>query len=143
MTQAQGVPAGFLPWAAKGPFVDGVANLFVAGDPARPVFGVRVEPTHCNGQGVAHGGFLSTLADVWSAYCLAPRLAPEARFATSSLAVEFVSRAVAGDWLQSEVDRVRIGRSICVVTLAIMGEQRLVALSRASFSLAGAGDTTR
>lgn len=128
-------PPGFEAWPAKGPFIDGTARLYRGGSATAPVFGVRVEPRHCNGLGGAHGGFLSTLADVWSAYCLAPRLAASARFATASLAVEFLARAQAGDWLQSETDRVRLGRRTAVVTLAILREQRLVALSKASFAL--------
>jgi acyl-coenzyme A thioesterase 13 len=136
--QAMEVPPGFAPWPARSPFVDGVAGIFVAGTSESPVFGVRVHETHCNGLGSAHGGFISTLADVWSAYSLAPRLDPTARFSTSSLAVEFLSRVQAGDWLQSEMDRIRIGRRICVVTLAIVCDQRPVALAKASFSLADA-----
>jgi len=135
VTQEPGVPAGFARWPAKGPFTDALAHLFVAGSVDSPVFGVRIERRHCNGRGMAHGGFISSLADVWSAYTLAPRLAPSAQFATSSLAVEFLSRAQAGDWLQSETDRIRIGRRVCVVTLAIACDRRLVALGKASFYL--------
>lgn len=129
------VPPAFAPWPAKGPFVETLARLFVAGTPEQPVFGVRVEPAHCNGQGVAHGGFISTLADVWCAYGLVPRLQPTARLVTSHLAVDFLSPARAGDWLQSDIDRVRIGRRLCVVTLAIVCERRPVALAKGSFVL--------
>lgn len=132
------VPPAFAPWPAKSPFVGGIARIFVAGPSESPIFGVRVRDMHCNGLGSAHGGFISTLADVWSAYCLAPRLDPSARFATSNLAVDFLSRVQAGDWLQSETDRIRIGRRICVVTLAIVCEHRPVALAKASFSVTDA-----
>ncbi|MBT9599017.1 MAG: PaaI family thioesterase [Vitreoscilla sp.] len=137
MTAAD-VPAGFVPWPAKGPFLDAIATLFVRGSADAPVFGVRVEREHCNGRGTAHGGFISTLADVWAGYSLAPRLSPTAQFSTSSLSVDFVSRARAGEWLQSETDRIRIGKRICVVTAAIACDGRLVALTRASFVLAQA-----
>jgi uncharacterized protein (TIGR00369 family) len=136
--QVLDVPPAFAPWPAKSPFVAGVVRIFVAGPSKSPIFGVRVHELHCNGLGAAHGGFVSTLADVWSSYCLAPRLDPTARFATSNLAVDFLSRVQAGDWLQSETDRIRIGRRICVVTLAIVCEQRPVALAKASFCLADA-----
>lgn len=132
------VPPTFAPWPAKSPFVGGLASIFVSGTSDSPVFGVRVLEAHCNGLGSAHGGFISTLADVWSAYCLAPRLDPSARFATLNLSVDFLSRVQTGDWLQSETDRIRIGRRICVVTLAIVCKQRPVALAKASFSLADA-----
>ena len=116
----------------------GVAAIYIAGTSESPVFGTRVWDAHCNGFGSAHGGFISTLADVWAAHCLVPRLEPSARFATSNLAVDFLSRVQAGDWLQSETDRIRVGRRICVVTLAIVCGERAVALARASFSLADA-----
>ena len=132
------LPAGFVPWPAKGPFLDSVAKVFVRGSADAPTFGVRVEREHCNGRGTAHGGFISTLADVWAGYSLTPKLSPTVRFSTSSLSVEFVSSAIAGDWLQSETDRIRIGKRICVVTAAIVCDGRLVALTRASFVIAQA-----
>lgn len=132
------VPEGFAPWPAKGPFLDHVARVFVRGRADAPVFGVRVEQAHCNGRGTVHGGFLSTLADVWAGYSLAPKLDPALNFSTSSLTVDFVSGAGAGEWLQSETDRIRIGRRVCVVTAAIVSDGRLVALTRATFVIAQA-----
>ena len=131
-----GVPEGFAPWPAKGPFLGHIAQMFVRGRSDAPVFGVRVEQAHCNGRGTVHGGFISTLADVWAGYSLAPRLDPALNFSTSSLTVDFVSGASAGEWLQSETDRIRIGRRVCVVTAAILSDGRLVALTRATFVIA-------
>lgn len=132
------VPEGFEPWPAKGPFLGHIAKVFVRGRSEAPVFGVRVEQAHCNGRGTVHGGFLSTLADVWAGYSLAPKLNPSVNFSTSSLTVDFVSGASAGEWLQSETDRIRIGRRVCVVTAAIVSDGRLVALTRATFVIAQA-----
>ena len=132
------VPDGFEPWPAKGPFLGHIAKVFVRGRPEAPVFGVRVERAHCNGRGTVHGGFLSTLADVWAGYSLAPKLDPSVNFSTSSLTVDFVAGASAGEWLQSETDRIRIGRRVCVVTAAIVSDGRLVALTRATFVIAKA-----
>ena len=132
------VPEGFTPWPAKGPFLGHIAKVYVGGNAATPVFGVRVEPVHCNGRGTVHGGFISTLADVWAGYSLAPRLNPEVSFSTSSLTVDFVSGVGAGVWLQSETDRIRIGRRVCVVTAAIVSDGRLVAMTRATFVIAQA-----
>lgn len=130
------VPEGFEPWPAKGPFLGHIAKVFVRGRSHEPVFGVRVEQVHCNGRGTVHGGFISTLADVWAGYSLAPKLDPSANFSTSSLTVDFVSRARAGEWLQSETDRIRIGRRVCLVTAAIVSDGRLVALTHATFVIA-------
>lgn len=131
------VPDGFVPWPAKGPFLGHVAQVYVRERAdAPPVFGVRVEQVHCNGRGTVHGGFISTLADVWAGYSLAARLDAEVSFSTSSLTVDFVSGASAGEWLQSETDRLRIGRRVCVVTAAIVSDGRLVALTRATFVIA-------
>lgn len=133
------MPAGFEPWPAKGPFLHAVAKMFVSGTADAPVFGIRVEHGHCNGRGVAHGGFIATLADVWAAYSLAPKLDPTAQFSTAGLSVDFVSGATAGEWLQSETDRIRIGKRLCVLTAAIVCAGRLVALTRASFVIAQTG----
>jgi acyl-coenzyme A thioesterase 13 len=130
------VPEGFIPWPAKGPFLEHIAAVFVRGPANAPVFGVRLEQVHCNGRGTVHGGFISTLADVWAGYSLAPRLDPAVQFSTSSLTVDFMSSASSGEWLQSETDRIRIGKRICVVTSAIVSGERLVALTRATFVIA-------
>lgn len=133
MTNA--VPAGFALWPSRGPFVGSIARLYVSMECRLPVFGIRLEPSHCNGQGFVHGGFVSTLADVWCAYSVASQLDPAARITTASLTVDFISKAAPGDWLHSEVDRIRLGKRLCVVTLAIMCEHRTIALSKASFAV--------
>ena len=54
-------------------------------------------------------------------------------FSTSSLTVDFVSGASAGEWQQSETDRIRIGRRVCVVTAAIVSRWTPGGPDRATF----------
>jgi len=58
-------PADFGPWTAPGPSTADVGPLFKRLDPGGPVFGTLVQALHCNGQGVAHGGFIATQAVIW------------------------------------------------------------------------------
>lgn len=135
------VPEGFTPFPAKGPFLKHIADVFISRSAEEPVFGVRLEDVHCNGRGIAHGGFISTLADTWASYCLALKLDPAAQFSTSCLTMDFLSCALAGEWLQSEIDRIRIGKRNCIVTAAIVSNGRLVALTRATFVIASSPNT--
>jgi uncharacterized protein (TIGR00369 family) len=134
---------GFSPLPLRSPFLDGRIELWV--DESHPRrFGIRVQPQHCNGRGLAHGGFLSTLVDVAAGYTLAPLLPASAALVTTSLRAEFVGAARAGDWLESRVDRLRPGRRLGVVAGAWVRAGEEIVVFSASFLRmdAGAGEAT-
>ena len=98
-------PAGFTPGFLDhggpyylGPAVDGVR-----------VVGLAVCPHHINYQDAAHGGVLSTFADVALSHAVydaeRPRLAPS----TVTLTVNYLSGARLGDWLETRVRIDRLG----------------------------------
>ncbi|WP_374474502.1 PaaI family thioesterase [Zoogloea sp.] len=130
---------GYRPWPAAGGFLPANARLFHREDGAHLRFRVELGPAHCNGSGRVHGGFIATLADVWLGYNLARRLAPEVRFVTASLQVDYLGAVAAGDWLESEIDWVRTGGKLNHAAGRIRsGDGRLVTAMRASFVSLGA-----
>ncbi len=125
---------GYRPCPTKGGFLPANARLFHLEDGAHLRFRVELGPAHCNGSGRVHGGFIATLADVWLGYNLARRLAPEVRFVTASLQVDYLGAVAAGDWLESEIDWVRTGGKLNHAAGRIRsGDGRLVTAMRASF----------
>jgi len=91
-------------------------------------------PQPTPGRGRPAQGFIATLADVWLAGNLARRLPPEACFVTASLQVDYLGAVAAGDWLESEVDWVRVGGQLCHAAGRIRaGDGRLVTAMRGSF----------
>lgn len=98
-------PAGFTPgfldhggpyWL--GPQVEGVR-----------VVGLRICPHHINYQDAAHGGVISTFADVALSHAVydaeRPRLAPS----TVTLTVNYLAGARLGDWLEARARIDRLG----------------------------------
>lgn len=99
------VPADFTPG-----FLDHGGPYFLAkgGEGPRRV-GLRVMAHHINYKDAAHGGVISTFADVALSHAVydaeRPRLAPS----TVSLVVNYLAGARLDDWLESEVTIDRMG----------------------------------
>lgn len=133
--EAKWAKEGFSIWPMKGSFVAGFATIWFKKTSDMPVFRTVVTRQHLNGFGAVHGGFLSTLADIWLGYSVAMRLPESARFVTSSLTMDFLRPAGEGCWLQSHVDRIRIGRRLCHASGAILIGSIPVAAARATFAV--------
>lgn len=73
------------------------------------IVGLRIMPHHINYRDAAHGGVLTTFADVALSYAVydaeRPRLTPS----TISLSTNFLHAAKLGDWLEAHVQIDRLG----------------------------------
>jgi acyl-coenzyme A thioesterase PaaI-like protein len=104
------IPAGFERADFTPGFLDhgGPYYLGAAVDGVR-VMGLRICPHHINYQQAAHGGVISTFADVALAHAVydaeRPRLAPS----TVTLSVNYLAGAQLGDWLEARVRIDRLG----------------------------------
>ncbi len=66
------VPEGFQPLFRSSPLLDLLGPFFCRHDAQRQlVVALRIDEKHCNHGGTAHGGLLSTLADVGLGYAMA------------------------------------------------------------------------
>lgn len=126
---------GFHPSPMHGPFVRDLVRLFARPDGELLRFRLEIRPEHCNGYATVHGGFIATLADIWLAYNVYHRLPRGARIVTANLSVDYLAPAAAGDWLESEIDRVRVGSRLCHASGAILNARKPVAAMRATFAL--------
>ena len=90
----------------------------------------RVEEQHVNYLGIAHGGMLSTLADV--AMSAQPYLSeqPNPAVTTTTLTTNFLAPAKLGDWLVAKPRIARLGKHTAHVQGAIYrGEEMLVTMT--------------
>ncbi len=126
---------GFSVCPMSGRFMPGLATLFTRPDGKHLCFRVEVRAEHCNGNATAHGGFLATLADVWLAYNVLHLLPDTARIVTANLSVDYLAPALAGDCLESQIDRVRIGARLCHASGAILREGHPVVAMRGAFAV--------
>ena len=104
------IPAGFEPADFTPGFLDhgGLYYLGPEAEGAR-VVGLLICPHHINYQDAAHGGVISTFADVALSHAVfdaeRPRLTPS----TVTLTVNYLSGARLGDWLEARVRIDRLG----------------------------------
>ena len=123
------IPEGFEPVHAGAPFVD-LAGPFYFKEIGNVVaIGLRLEDKHCNSAGTAHGGLISTMADValgnsigyasisdeereqWRADGYELKRAPVPRV-TVSLTTDYAGFAKVGDWIEMHVDIQKLGPSL-------------------------------
>lgn len=124
---------GFAPCPMSGRFVPALMPVLCRREADRLTFRVEVRPAHCNGYKTAHGGFIATLADIWLAYNVFHRLPEGCSIVTSNLGVDYLSPVWAGDLLESQIDRLKIGGRLCHASGAILRHGQAVAAMRASF----------
>jgi uncharacterized protein (TIGR00369 family) len=90
---------------------------------------IKVEKRHLNRVGAAHGGFLSTFADV-SLYMMTRRARGGAQAVTVSLNAEFVGAAYEGDLLEVTGEIVRAGGSLIFLRgVAAVGDRPVLMFS--------------
>lgn len=123
------VPEGFEPVRAGAPFVDLVGPFYFKEIDNVVAIGLRIEEKHCNSAGTAHGGLISTMADValgnsighasisdeerrrWreSGYVLERPPPPRV---TVNLTTDYAGFAKTGDWVEMHVDIQKLGKSM-------------------------------
>ena len=105
------VPKNFRPIAElrTSPFLERIGPLFFEWRGKKLVLGLRIEESHANARGTAHGGLLLTLADVALGYQMALSQDPPIRATTISMSADFIGGASVGDWLEAHVEEYQVG----------------------------------
>ncbi len=101
------IPAGFEPARFSLDFLDQAGPHYLKKTDSGIIVGIRIRPEHVNYIQVAHGGVLTTLADVALSIQLHRSETPPLPVATISLTTNFLSGAKLGDWLEAtaRIDR--------------------------------------
>ncbi|WP_285712651.1 PaaI family thioesterase [Erythrobacter oryzae] len=125
------IPSGFEPAGFTPGFLDhgGPYYLGAAVDGVR-VVGLLICPHHINYRDAAHGGVISTFADVALSHAVydadRPRLAPS----TVTLTVNYLAAAKLGDWLEARVRIDRLGGRTAYASGGIWrGEEQVATMS--------------
>jgi acyl-coenzyme A thioesterase 13 len=129
-------PEGFLPLFRSSPFLESVGRFYFRGVGADMRIGVFVEPRATNLRGVAHGGFLSALADVALGYGLSTSETPTVRLVTASLTVDFAGSAKVGEWIETRVDIQRLGKTMGFANAYLHVNERRIVRASAVFARA-------
>lgn len=124
------VPPGFEPFDTHNGFIDLIGPLYCRVTDEGEVFGMRVEPRHCNSLLIAHGGLLTTFADVVVSRAAAIAKSPPSYAVTVSLNTDFIAGAAQGAWIEGRASVGRIGGSLAFASCDVCADG--VLLLRAS-----------
>ena len=133
--EAQWIREGFTIQPTRGGFLSSIAKIFCKPVGDDLVFRTVITPAHCNGFEITHGGFVSTLADSWLAHNVAHRLPKATRFVTANLSIDFLKPTRPGDGIESVIDRIKLGTTLCHISGALLSDGQPVAAMRATFAV--------
>lgn len=103
-------PDGFTPAGFHPGFLDHGGPYFLKKREGAPkLVGVRIMPHHINYADAAHGGVISTFADVALSHAVYDAERPRLMPSTITLAVNYLAGAKLGDWLEAVVRIDRLG----------------------------------
>lgn len=129
------LPDGFARADFSPGFLDHGGPYYLKPDGERQLVGLRLLGQHMNYRDMAHGGVLSTFADVamsWQVYCSED---PPLPVSTITLAVNFLGPARLGDWLVADMRIDRKGRQVAYCSGQISRGEEVLATASASFAL--------
>ncbi len=128
-------PAGFRPAGLTGHFLEEGGPYFAKNEGNRLIIGLRVGPRHTNYLDIAHGGVISTLADIALSFPVYLSEQPHPVVTTSSLTVNFLYGAKMGDWLEASATIDRMGKRTAHTHGSIICGDRVLATASGVFSI--------
>ena len=135
------VPDGFTLFTRSSPFLELIGPFYSRIGERGPVFGLRIEDRHCNRRQTAHGGLLTTFADIVLGYSSGH--GGEVALTTATLGLSFLGSARVGDWVEGHADVLKIGKRAAFATCVLsVGGTRILHAS-GSFSVARTIGTAR
>lgn len=130
------VPEGFTPRAIGGGFMAPFGPLYLRRAPGRPTtFGLRIEDRHCNAMHMAHGGMLTTLADLVLGIGGTEAAGVDGFFITVSLQADYLAPVPRGAWIEAEAQLLRRTRTLLFVQSTFTVEARPVLRASGLFAL--------
>lgn len=124
------VPKGFEKLNRGGPYFVALGPVYERNiNEQEAVFGLHIRSDHLNGNGIAHGGMLATLADSFLGIAIL-RAHPDKRTATVSLTTDFMEAARPGEWVEASVEIHRSGGRLTFAVCSLyVGERRILRAS--------------
>jgi uncharacterized protein (TIGR00369 family) len=123
-------PEGFVAVRRGGEFGASLGPLYVKRDGAGAVLAIRIGKRHLNSQGVVHGGFLLTFADIALGMAVAEAQQPPEPARTVNLTADFLDVAKDGDLIEARVDLQKVGRRLAFASCQLwVGERRILRAS--------------
>ena len=103
-------------------------------DEANYEFTVKVQSMHLNTGNIAHGGFLSTIADTGMGTA-AHRIAGDKRCVTINLDIKFISAGMLGDRLVGKVKILKKTKTLVFISCEISNSSDIVASANGTWKI--------
>jgi acyl-coenzyme A thioesterase 13 len=129
------IPEGYGPLPRNSNFVQMVGPLYCKSDGDGLVVGMRIDERHANGRGIAHGGLLTTLADLALGYNCGRKIASNQTLITTSITIDFAASALVGDWLTAHTDVQQTGKRLGFANCYLMVADKRIARASGIFSV--------
>ena len=129
------IPPGFEPAAFSLDFLDNAGPHYLKQDGNSIIVGMRISDAHVNYIGIAHGGVLTTLADVALSIQVHRSESPPLPVATISLNSNFLSGAKRGDWLEASATIDRKGKRVAYTSGVIRRDDEMIMTMTGVFSI--------
>ena len=97
-------------------------------------FFIEVKEMHLNTKNIAHGGFLSTIADTGMGTA-AHRIAGDKRCVTINLNMKFISPALLGEKLNGKVKILKKTRTLVFICCEISNDRDIVVFASGSWKI--------
>ncbi len=128
-------PPGFAAANFSPGFLDRGGPYWLKESESEPLVGLRIEEGHLNYRDAAHGGVLTTLADVALSWCAYASETPPLVVSTIKLTVNFLGAARLGNWLEAEARIDRIGQRLAYTSGTIRSGETVIATMTGVFSV--------
>lgn len=136
---AADVPEGFQPATHGGPYARELGPFWSRRAEDHTALGIRVAHRHGNSMGGAHGGFVSSLADLALVHAVAVAREkaglPRASLATITLSVDYLGQPKEGCWLEARCQVTRLGGRIAFAEGVLFADSARVARASAVFTM--------
>jgi uncharacterized protein (TIGR00369 family) len=129
------VEPGFSPFPRQSPYIsNAVGPLFQRLDGERLVLALRVTERHANARGLAHGGLLSTVADIGLGHVLGADGSGSLPV-TVGITIDFLAPVRIGSWLEVHTAIHRAGSRLGFTSAEMRVDGELVARAIGTFSM--------
>jgi acyl-coenzyme A thioesterase PaaI-like protein len=133
------IPDGFEPHFRKSKFTDPWEPLYSKVEADQVRLGTQLTDAHCNSRGLVHGAFLAAIADnaigLSCAQVLQAKGFEFVGLVTSNLSIDYVGLAKVGDWINTDIDVVKTGKTLCISNCIIRSDKGPIARANATFQV--------
>lgn len=129
------IPDGFVPARFSPGFLEATGPFFLKPGVGSTIIGCRMSDQHMNFTGVAHGGFLATLADIALSLQLYDSTEAKMPVATVAMTTNFLGAAKWGEWVEAIGTIDRIGGRLAYAHGSIRSDDRLLMTMSGVFTI--------